>query len=623
MFRSSTRRVRLVTATAALAVGTAPLLLSVGADAAPNPKPGPATAPGQQTIKLDLLAINDFHGQLEVVPPSSSSGRVATLNGNVNAGGGAFLATHLDDLRDAAEERGAHTVTVAAGDLIGATPLISAAFHDEPTIEAMNAVGLEVAAVGNHEFDEGYRELLRMQNGGCLDDGPDGADNQNSCPDASRPFAGADFQYLSANVKYAGTSNTVFPSYVVKKYGRAKVAFIGMTLEDTPNIVTKSGVEGLEFTDEVETVNALVPELRNQGVRSIVVLLHQGGVPGNPADYNGCSGVAGPGVDIAQQLDPAVDVVVSGHTHQAYNCTVTDPAGNPRLLTSASSLGRIVTDISIEIDPRSKDVIRPRATATNHIVTNSDGTQARSDIVDLIARYKELVAPIADRVLGQIAPADTQNNLTRTQDPDGGDSPVGNLIADSQLIDPSAVGPTGQTPVIAFMNPGGIRADLLEDAAGNVTYGAAFTVQPFNNYVVSGTLTGAQILAVLNEQWNGRNEGGTAANPTANNKILQVAGLSYTWDRSLAAQPATDAVVPGSVMVDLDRDGTTETALDPGADYRVIFNGFLADGGDGFATLGAAAAKYYGGLDIDALAAYLAANSPYVPKPTDRISAVD
>jgi 5'-nucleotidase len=608
------RRARLAAATAVLALGATPLAYAATADARPSPttssKPGKPVQ-GQQPIALDLLAINDFHGNLEKLDATkTSSGRI----NSTPAGGGEYLATHLDELRAAATARGAQTVTVAAGDLIGASPLLSAAFHDEPTIEFMNKIGLQVASVGNHEFDEGYRELLRMQNGGCLDDG-DGANNQNSCPDPAHPFTGADFQYLSANVSYTDSGETVFPAYTIEKVGRAKVGFIGMTLEDTPNIVTKSGVEGLTFSDEVETANKLVPVLRAQGVRSIVVLLHQGGVPTDGTKYDSCAGVSGPGVDIAEQLDPAIDVVVTGHTHQAYNCVVTDPAGNPRLLTSASSYGRLVTDISLQIDPRSKDVIRPTATAKNWIVTNSDGTQPRADITALIDKYRELVAPIAGKVLGHIAPTDTVNTLSRTPDADG-ESPLGNLIADSQLADPSTRTSGAADPVIAFMNPGGIRADLVENDNGEVTFGAAFTVQPFNNYVVSETLTGQEVLDVLNQQWNGRNEG------AKNNKILQVAGLSYSWSRSLADATDADALVAGSVKVDLDGDGTAETPIDPAASYRVVCNSFLSDGGDGFPTLGTGANKYFGGLDIDALASYLAGHDPYTPGATDRITAI-
>src|SRR5262245_25554857 len=261
-----------------------------------------------RTVKLDLLAINDFHGNLEVIPPTSSSGRI----NSTPAGGAAFLARHLQNLRQQAEANGANTLTVAAGDLIGASPLISAAFHDEPTIEALNQMGLDVASVGNHEFDEGWQELLRMQRGGCLDDG-DGANNQNSCPDPSQPFEGADFRYLSANVFWENQGNrprpTLFPATKVVNVQGVKVGFIGMTLEGTPAIVTKSGIEGLRFADEVETANALVPKLRAQGVKAIVVLLHEGGVSADQNAYDACSGVSGPGLEIARNLSPQIDAV--------------------------------------------------------------------------------------------------------------------------------------------------------------------------------------------------------------------------------------------------------------------------------------------------------------------------
>ena len=560
----------------------------------------------KRLVNLDLLAINDFHGQLEKVPATSSSGRINTTP----AGGAEYLATHLDRLRAEARARGASTLTVGAGDLIGATPLLSAAFHDEPTIEAMNLMKLDVASVGNHEFDEGYRELQRMQYGGCLPDG-EGADNQNSCPDPAAPFAGADFRYLAANTFYSGSRRTVLPPYTVKSVRGVKVGFIGVTLEDTPNIVTKAGIQGLTFTDEVETINALVPELRRRKVQAIVVLMHEGGVPADATQYDGCAGVTGPGIEIAKQVSPAVDVVITGHTHQAYNCVVSDPAGNPRRVTSASSAGRLVTSIQLQLDPRTKDVVRPSVLARNVIVTNADVTP-RADITALIEKYRVLVAPIANRVLGRVAPVDAVNSVSRANDADG-ESPLGNLIADAQRADASAVPAGGRKVQITFMNPGGIRADLLEDASGNVTFGAAFTVQPFNNYVVSKTLTGQQVLDVLNEQWNGRNE-------TAN-KILQVSGLTYTWSKAAAAGTG-DAVRPGSVMVDADADPATPmVALDPAASYRVSMNSFLSDGGDGFATLAAGTDKYYGGLDIDSLATYLAANDPYTPGPTDRITA--
>ncbi len=574
-----------------------------------------AKAASSEYIKLDLLAINDFHGQLETIDPAaSSSGRI----NSTPAGGAAYLASQLKEERAKSRAAGAKPITVAAGDLIGASPLLSAAFHDEPTIEALNMMGLKVASVGNHEFDEGWRELKRMQKGGCLDDG-DGANGANSCPEGS--FEGADFTYLGANVKWKDQSahkrETVFPGTEVMKVRGEKVAFIGMTLEDTDTIVSPTGIEEIDFTDEVETANAIVPKLRKRGIKSIVVLLHEGVDPaGDRTAYNDCTGPVGPALEIAQQLKPQIDAVVSGHTHQPYNCVVQDPKGQPRLLTSASSLGRMVTKLHFLIDPRSGDIVRPAAFAENQIVDNTGSATASQNILDLIAKYNVLVQPIANEVIGHIAPMETGNDkVVRTADANGGDSPLGNLIADSQKADDTIVTPEGVAPVIAFMNPGGIRADLLENADGEVTYGAAFSVQPFNNLVASLDLTGAQIKALLNEQWNGRNE-------TAK-KILQVSGLTYTWDASEAALPDANALV-GDVMVDHDGDAATDMVpLEDGTTYRVAANNFIADGGDSFATFRSGTNRINGGLDIDALRAYLLANDPVEVTPTDRISQQD
>ena len=407
-------------------------------------------------------------------------------------------------------------MTVAAGDLIGATPLLSAAFHDEPTIEAMNKMHLNVASVGNHEFDEGWRELVRMQRGGCLDDGAEGKDNQNSCPDHT--FQGADFRYLSANVFHEDTGKTVFPGVTVKEYGGKRVGFIGMTLENTPNIVTKSGVQGLKFTDEVETANAAAKKLAQRGIRSIVVLVHEGGFPADPTAYNACPGISGPIVDINKGLSPRIDAVLTGHTHQAYNCMLKDPNDDLRLVTSGSSLGRLVTDIRLSIDRRTGEVIRSSEKADNRIVTRD--VAKNGGIGALITSYKTLVEPIANAVIGHLASGTT--TISREVD-DSGESPLGNLIADAQKNDASAV-TSGKTPELAFMNPGGIRADL-QTTDGSVTYGSAFSVQPFNNYDVSMDMTGAQILTLLDQQWSGVN----AESP----KILQVSGITYSYGRRL------------------------------------------------------------------------------------------
>jgi 5'-nucleotidase len=569
-------------------------------------------------VDFQILSFNDFHGNLEA--PTGSSGRIVVdhamgvdkdgrpivVDKTVDAGGVEYLATHLAEAR----KGHANSITVAAGDLVGASPLLSAAFHDEPTVESMNALGLDASAVGNHEFDEGYKELQRLQNGGCLDDGA-GAANQNSCPEGT--FEGADFTYLAANVIETATGKTVLPPYTIENRNGAKIAFIGMTLENTPNIVTAAGVRGLQFKDEVETANALVPVLKEQGVNAIVVLVHEGGFPqskqawtdpatGNIYSVNAnydftCEkggALSGPIVDIAGALDPAIDMVISGHTHAPYVCNVPDPAGANRLVTSASSFGRLFTETDVKYDRRTQDIVRSSVAGSNLIVTRS--VAADPFQTSLIAKYKELVRPIASEVIGSISV-----DVTRTPNA-GGETPLGDLIADAQLADASVI-VNGQAPQIAFMNPGGIRSDLSAssskygEAPGAITYEEAFSVQPFNNYLVSMTLTGAQIRTLLTQQWTGVN----AKSP----KILQVS-KDFTYSYS-ATGGLGEVTLKGA-------------ALDDSASYRIVTNNFLADGGDGFPAFKLGSGVYFGGLDIDAFAHYLGKNSPYNPGPLVRIT---
>ena len=526
------------------------------------------------TVNVQLLAVNDFHGNLQ--PPSGSSGRV----GAINAGGVEYLATHIDTLRAA----NPNTVVVSAGDMIGASPLLSALFHDEPTIEAFNQIGIDYNAVGNHEFDEGVAELLRMQNGGChpVDGCLDGDD-----------FAGANFQFLAANVVRKDNGKTIFPAYKMRSFAGAKVAFIGMTLEGTPNIVTPSGVAGVEFRDEAATVNALVPRLREKGIETIVVLIHEGGSPA-AFDINGCSGISGPIVDIVNNLDDEVDVVISGHTHQPYDCSI-----DGKLVTSAYSFGRLVTDVDLTIDRSTGEVVS--MSANNVIVTRDvplDPVQTA-----LIAKYDAISAPLRNRVIGSITA-----DITRTNNA-AGESALGDVIADAQLYQTAPVG-FGEA-VVAFMNPGGIRTDLVYsqisggELLGQVTYGESFNVQPFGNSLVTMTLTGAQIDTLLEQQFAGC--GATAP------RILQASnGFTYTWSASGAA---CSKVNPATIMIN-------GVPVSSGASYRVTVNSFLADGGDSFPILKDGTSRLGGAVDTDALEAYFAAFSPVAPGPQNRITQV-
>ena len=533
-------------------------------------------------VDVQLLAINDFHGNLE--PPTGSSG---TIEGQP-AGGAEYLASHLKSMRAAAKQQGKGTVTVAAGDLIGASPLLSAAFHDEPTIEEMNLAGLEFASVGNHEFDEGAAELLRMQRGGCHP--------VDGCADGT-PFGGAKFKYLSANAFKTSTGLPLMQPFGIKIVKGVPIGFIGMTLEGTPNIVSQQGVAGLRFTDEADTANKYTKILRLLGVKSIVVLLHEGGVQ-NGGGINDCTGFSGPIVDIANRMDPSIDVIVSGHTHAAYNCNI-----NGKLVTSASSFGRLVTQIDLKIDPRTRDVVT--ASANNVVVTRDVEKDPAS--TELINRYKTALGPVADRVVGETTAAiiKTQENLYQTGvDVNGkptyqtGESPLGNLIADAQL----AATDTEQNAVAAFMNPGGVRADL---DAGPVTYAEAFTVQPFANNLVTLDLTGAQLYCMLEQQF------------TVARVLYASSTVNYVVDVNGTTAPAGTPcagtrVVRGSLTI----NGTPVTDT---ATYRVTVNNFLAGGGDGFSVLTGGTNAVTGQIDLDAFTAYLTEKSPVSPPALDRI----
>jgi len=527
-------------------------------------------------VAVQLLAFNDFHGNLK--PPAGSSGRIVNgpdpLVNRVDAGGVEFMATFISNLR----AQNPNTVVVTAGDIIGATPLLSALFHDEPTIEAMNLIGLDVAGVGNHEFDEGLAELERMQFGGCHP--------ADGCKDGD-DFAGASFEYLAANVTDDTTGETIFPGVTFRRFGGTQVAFVGMTLEGTPAVTTAAGTVGLSFHDEADTVNAMVPELKKRGVKSSVVLIHEGGPA--PGLYNQSVAIAGPLFEIVSRLDPEIDVVVAGHTNAAHICDL-----DGRLVTSAASFGRLVTDIDLTIDERTGNVVTKRG--ENVIVTRDVAKDPA--LSALIARYEVFAAPLANRVVG------TQSgDLVKLQN-SAGESPLGDVIADSMLEAMRGVG--GQ---IAFMNPGGVRTDLIAatvsggEAAGQVTYGELFAVQPFGNTLAMVTLSGAQLEALLEQQWQLSNGVEKA------NVLAPSAGFSYVWD---ATRPLGDRVDPASIKLD-------GVPVNPNDKYRVVVNNFLADGGDGFGVLRSGTQREAGPVDIDAMEAYFVAHAPIVAPPSNRI----
>ena len=540
-------------------------LLALGACAT-----GPA-AVSDAPVQVNLLAINDFHGNLDppgggvfVIDRSAPNARTS-----VPGGGAPRLATAVKQLSVRP-----NTVMVAAGDLIGASPLLSSLFHDEPTIEALSDMGLAITSVGNHEFDEGWQELRRMQEGGCHPvDGCKGP----------KPFEGAKFEYLAAST-FMDDGKTLFPPYTIREFDGVKVGFIGLTLEGTPDVITPAARAGISFKDEAETVNALVPELRAKGVEAIVVLLHEGGFTVNAQDD--CRGLNGTITEIVPKFDKAVDVVVTGHTNGIYICTV-----DGRLVTSAGAYGTRLTDITMMIDRKSGDVIG--AKARDVMIAESAFSEDPAQVA-LISAYRTKADPLMKRPVGMVT-NDIGRGRTQT-----GETALGDIIADSML---ETARKQGGKVDIAFMNPGGIRADLLKRETGDLTFSDIFSVQPFGNELVAITLTGADIETVLKQQYQ----------PSGNN-ILQVSqGFEFAWKQA-AGGPIE--IIPGSVKLNGQPVVATQS-------YRVVTNNFLVGGGDGFVGFKVGTNRVTVGGDLEALEAYVKAHSPLTGEVKGRIKKVD
>jgi 5'-nucleotidase len=542
-------------------------VLALAALCAASPASAETAAPAP--VELRILAINDFHGYLRPPPggiriadPSDKTKKVM-----VPAGGSETMASVLKTLREGHK----NTIFVAAGDLIGASPFLSAMFHDEPTIESLSMMDLQISAVGNHEFDEGKDELLRMQNGGC---------HPTDHCQGPHPFAGAKFHYLAASTVVKDTGKTLLPPYEIRTFDGVSVAFIGLTLKGTPEIISPASSAGLEFRDEAETVNALVPELKAKGVEAIVVLIHEGGMP--TGDYSECPGISGPIVDIVKKFDKAVNVVISGHTHQAYVCEI-----DGKLVTSADKYGTLVTTIDLKLAGHGALAIR-----AENIIVRTGAFPKDAEQTALLEAYDKVAAPVANRRAGEVT-----DTLSRAPN-EAGESVLGDVIADAQLAATQDAANGGA--VIAVTNPGGIRTDITKKGDGTVSYADVFASQPFRNQLVTLNLTGAQIKAMLEQQWVDPNRP----------RVLQVSkGFAYSWD---ASKPAGEHVIAGSLALN-------GTPIDPAKSYRVTVNNYLALGGDGFAAIKDGTAQQFGGYDSDALFAFFQANSPIAPGAADRI----
>lgn len=557
-------------------------------------------------VDVKIIAFNDLHGHLEpprlslFVPGKNSVGNY------VPAGGAAYLASAIKSLKQANPNH----VVVSAGDMIGASPLVSALFLDEPTIEAVNAFGIDFNAVGNHEFDKGSAELLRMQNGGCAK-----FTQREPCA-LNKQFTGANFGFLAANT-FKPDGKTLFPATGIKSFGsgaqQVKIGFIGLTLKNTPHIVAPAGVAGLRFADEAKTANALVPQLKAQGADAIVVVIHEGGITNNSNDKS-CPSLSGDIVPILEQLAPAIDVVVSGHTHRSYICDYgkRNPA-KPFLLTGAGQYGTLVTDINLSIDTRTHKVVSK--SASNVIVqgegfVNNAGVSIKPsadyprftkdrEVDAIITRYADAAASLTNRIVGRLTTSISRRQVA------SGESPLGNLIADAQLAATQSAEHGGAQ--IALMNPGGIRADLhVPNGGGEISYGQIFSAQPFGNNLVVKSFSGAQLRGVLEQQFK------RLPNSDDSPRILfPSAGFTYSYDLHKPAGARISRMrLHGAPIIDKQI-------------YRVTMNSYLANGGDQFSLFNQGAQLSGGEMDVDALESYLRRHSPLTPPATKRITRIN
>jgi len=586
----------------------------------------PSTAGAAAGDTVQIIAMNDFHGRIS--PQSGSDGTLITSPGtdgvygtaddkSQNVGGAAHIATALGQLRSQFGNA-ANSFFVGAGDLVSASPFNSSFFKDEPTIEVLNALGLDYSAVGNHEFDRGQEELFRISGAtdGTYSDDVTACEGVQAEVDGcfkdstGSDFAGAQFPYLAANVVDDATNRPVLPPYEIVTDSKGnRVGLIGVVTKDTPNIVSPGGITGLTFGDEATAINKYAAELQTQGVQAIVAMLHEGGSQTSGGGFDLCKGgLAGtPIAAINQAVASSVDVLVSAHSHVPYDCTLADPAGQPRLVTQAGFYGKALTDIRLTLTG-SGDVDRGQTTATNvpvlRTATSADPT------VDSIVKYWEGRAAVAGSKPVGSQTADLDRAYLKGAPVRDAESTLGNVVADAQL----AAWPGAD---VAFMNPGGLRADLNcastgpSDPAGNVTYAETFAVQPFSNTVNTVALTGQGIHDVLEQQWAVRGSAGL------NFLQLSVSGLTFEFDPNA---PVGDRIDPKSIWVQ-------DKHLKLDSVYQVVANSFLIGGGDSFTAFvtgrPAGATNVTGPNDVDAFNAYLLEESPVSPPKLNRAVSVD
>ncbi|THF71310.1 bifunctional metallophosphatase/5'-nucleotidase [Deinococcus sp. Arct2-2] len=544
-----------------------------------------ACAPGDQrlpaeAVDITVLGLNDFHGNLQPTSFTKAGEKTA-----ISAGGVEAIAAEVNDARKA----NPNTILVGGGDLIGASPAISSLLRDEPSIYALNQIGLKLSSLGNHEFDQGLKELFRMQNGGC-----DSNDMAKACK-FDPNFSGATFKWLGANVTYKADGTNPFQPYSIQDIGGAKVAFIGAVTVSTVGLVSPDGIKELNFLDEAESVNKYIPELKAAKVDAIVMLIHEGGEisTGGTDNYStvGCKTLkdSSPIVQIAKRVDPAVTAIISGHSHQGYNCLVPDPKGNDRIVIQGDFYGHLLQRLNLTVDKANHEVMKASA---QNLVVDYTARKANNTLdfgmTQLVTTADAKTAAVKSVFVANLGVPQIQRGISNARNTE---SALGDVIADAQVFATQAQGSQ-----ISLMNPGGIRADLPDTTQikpGNaINFGDVFAVQPFGNTMVVMDLTGQQIKDVLEQQWSGSNA--TAV------KLLQVSeGFSYIY---------TDAAPAGSKVniADIKFNGTP---INPTGTYRVAINNFLAAGGDFFSvfTQGKNVVQLPNLSDVDAFAQYLKA----------------
>ena len=524
---------------------------------------GCASTASQGPVTINLVAMNDFHGNIEAsryVPTGADGAKEKAIR----AGGLEAVAAALQAWRKEDPE----LLFVSAGDLVGGSPAMSSLWADEPTIEAMNMLDLRASAVGNHEFDAGRKELLRQQHGGC--DSPRPA---KACQ-MSKDFKGAKFTYLAANVIDSATGKPFIPAFRIEQVKGVKVGLVGVVLQGADSVVMASGIAGLKFGDEAEAINKAVPAMRAQGADVIVALVHEGGTTKEAPLQPGCTGLEGAIVDIARKLDPAIKLVISGHTHQGFLCQV-----DGRTVTQAATAGHLLTRISMKVDPRTDTVSDLQA---SNVVMTPDLYPADPRIAAFVAKVKEGSRAALARPMAKLGSAPVLRKKN-----EAGESALGGVIADAVLA-----ATREQGAQIGFMNEGGIRKDLEAGEDKVASFGQTQAVLPFGNTLVVMDLTGAQLRTLLEQQW--------ARPPASDTSMLQVSqGFSYQWDEK---RPVGSRVVPGSITLN-------GVAIEDGKTYRVVANNFLAEGGDNFPEFAKGGKRVETGLlDLDAFTDYLKKN---------------